>query len=106
MRASNVIQLGGLGAHTAGSQLSITDYELGGIDHLYFAGASTSFTSLYSQANVSFNGVTGYGTTDFGGAYFEVTPVPEPGTWIGGLLGLVVISFVLRRRLGVLRRTV
>lgn len=101
----NLIQFAGLGTHTASTVLQITNWEgtpgsASGTDRLLFAGTSSSFTSLYSTGDVSFNGTVGYGTTDFGTFYevFGVVAVPEPSTWVGaGLLsGLAVYS--LRRR--------
>lgn len=104
--SSNLIEFGGVGTHTPGSVLLVTEWEgtLGtanGTDRLLFAGTSTAFTSIYSQSEVSFNGASGYGVTDFGN-YFEVfgggSPVPEPATWAAGFLTLAAAGWKLRRR--------
>ena len=84
---SNLIQFAGLGTHAASTTLTITDYDGASTDHLYFAGTASSFTGLYSQSDVSFNGASGYMTIQ-GSGYYEVVPVPEASTWISGLLTL------------------
>jgi hypothetical protein len=65
---------------------------------LLFAGTTTDFTSKYTQSEVSFNGVLGYDAIQFSG-FFQVTPIPEPATWIGGALALAAVSYTQRRRL-------
>lgn len=99
--SSNLIEFGGIGSHTAGSILAITDYDAGS-DHLFFAGSDASvFTSAFSQNDISFNGSSGYSAVSFG-TYYEITPVPEPST-IFGALGLVgLLGFRERKRLSFL----
>ncbi len=78
-----MIQFAGVGTHTLGALFQIISWEgtagsANGSDRLLFAGTSTSFSGLYLQSDVSFNGFTGYGLADFG-TYYEVyalTPVP------------------------------
>lgn len=104
---SNLIQFAGLGTHALGTLLQITDWESiasgsNNSDRLLFAGTSTAFTAIYGQSDVSFNGILGYGVTDFG-SYYEVyglgvTPVPEPATWAAGFLTLGVAGWHFRRR--------
>ncbi len=93
---ANLITFGGVGTHTSGA-LQVSDYE-NGSDHLYFIGASSDFTGAFGQAEVSFNGNSGYAAINFG-SYYEIVPVPEPATIFGaaGVLGL--IAFRERRRL-------
>ena len=106
LSGSNIIQFAGLGTHAMSTVLQITDWQgtfgsANGTDRLLFAGTSSSFTSLYNQADVSFNGTAGYGITDFG-SYYEVfgfTPVPEPSTWAAALLSVGAIGWSARKRL-------
>jgi fibronectin-binding autotransporter adhesin len=100
---TGVIQFAGLGAHTAGAILQITNWDGtpitgGGPERLLFAGATTDFTSLYSQADVSFNGLAGYNAIPIVGGYYEITAVPEAGTWIVGALAFGALLFTERRR--------
>jgi hypothetical protein len=89
----------GVGAHAAGAKLDITNwsgtpFQLGGAvdDRLIFAGADlAAFTSLYNQADVSFNGVFGYMTLLLGDQqHFEVVAVPEPSS--GALMGMAALA--------------
>lgn len=91
---SNVIQLGGVGAHTGGTLLQIANWEgtvgsANGSDQLLFAGSPDDFTSMYGQFDVSFNGVAGYSIQADAG-YYEVSSsvaaVPEPSTVLAGLM--------------------
>lgn len=86
---TSIVQFGGVG--TQSGILQVTDFDFG-IDRLLFSGEAASFTSLYDQSEVSFNGGPGYQAIQFGtNEYFEIVPVPEPATIFGalGLLGLV-----------------
>jgi autotransporter-associated beta strand protein len=100
---TSIIEFSGVGTHTAGTILQITNWDGiagtgGGTERLLFAGTASSFTSLYNQSDVSFNGVTGYFTDQFSG-FYEVTAVPEPSTWIGGALAVGVLGWSqLRKR--------
>jgi autotransporter-associated beta strand protein len=107
--ASSVIEFGGLGTHTAGTVLQITNWNGvpvtgGNGDRLLFEGVATSFSTAYNQSDVSFNGVVGYDVIQFLAGdipYYEVTafaPIPEPSTWLGGGLVLGVLGWTLRRR--------
>lgn len=106
--ATSIIQFAGLGTHTAGQVLQITNWDGipvdgGSGDRLLFAGTSGAFSALYDQSEVSFNGILGYVPVDFG-TYYEITAVPEPSTWIGGALALAALGFTQRRRLSRLVR--
>ena len=95
---SNVIQFAGVTSRTG--TLQIIDWESGS-DHLYFAGTVSSFTSVYtSQSTVSFNGTSGFTTTQFGG-YYEISgiaAVPEPSTLVGGFALTGLFGWNQRRR--------
>ncbi len=104
---SSILEFGGVGTHTAGTLLQVTNWDgtpvVGGSgDRLLFSGTATDFTTKYNQTDVSFNGMTGYAVDQFSG-YYEVTglvPVPEPTTILGGLLALGTLGYSQRRRLG------
>ena len=100
---TSVVQFADLGTHTAGALLQIINWNGipdagGGTERLLFAGTTTSFTSLYAQSDVSFNGLAGYNAIQIGG-YYEITAVPEPSTYIAGALALATIGFHQARRL-------
>jgi autotransporter-associated beta strand protein len=100
---SSIIQFAGLGTHTAGALLQITNWDGtagtgGGTERLLFTGTTTDFTSLFGQSDVTFNGLAGYDAVQFSG-YYEITAVPEPTTWLAGTLALGVLAFTQRRRL-------
>jgi fibronectin-binding autotransporter adhesin len=94
----------GIGAHVTSAKLSIlnwsgTEFGEGGAldDRLMFAGSDTSvFTSVYSQADVSFNGVAGYAAMQVDAGHYEIVAVPEPGTI--ALLGVFALFAGTRRR--------
>jgi len=95
--ATSLLRFGSVGTRTG--NLAITDYDT--VDRLLFSGTLTdpgTFEDIYGQANISFNGVSGFNAIQFGG-YYEVVPVPEPTTVFGafGLLGF--IGWRERRRL-------
>jgi fibronectin-binding autotransporter adhesin len=102
---TSIIEFTGLGTHTAGAILQITNWDGtpvtgGGTERLLFAGLATSFTTMYLQTEVSFNGMTGYAVDQFTG-FYEVTalaPVPEPSTWAAGLLAVAAVVYSQRRR--------
>jgi len=96
---NSVIQFGAVGPHTVGMILSITNWDGtagsgGGPERLLFAGDPSAFSDQYSQTDVLFNNTLGYTLVDFGD-YDEVTAVPEPATWIGGVF--VFASIVVRQ---------
>ncbi len=101
---SSILHFAGLGAHTptVGPDLSIINWSGlvsgGGTDQLLFTGSAMNFSATYDQSDVSFNGLSGYNLVQFTG-FYEVTPVPEPSTWIGGTLALAAVGFTQRRRL-------
>lgn len=102
---SNLIQFAGVGTHTTGAMLQITDWEgtagsANGTDRLLFAGSSTAFTLAYLPTDVSFNGVPGYGIQSFSGYYevYGLVAVPEPATWAAGALCAGLAFGTLRRR--------
>ena len=99
--AGNSLIFAGVGTHTLGSStLSIQNWSGTALqsgnastDRLIFSGSVASFTSVYGQQDVSFNGVGGYGTINLGGGQFEVVAVPEPSplalNLTAGLVGLL-----------------
>jgi autotransporter-associated beta strand protein len=100
---NSIVQFSGLGTHTAGTLLQIANWNgiptTGiGTERLLFAGATASFTSLYGQSDVTFNGVTGYAVVQFAG-YYEITAVPEPSTWFAASFAFIAAGFYQRRRL-------
>ena len=70
----------------------------GGPERLLFSGNEMDFRTQYAQGDVFFNGTMGYNIYQFGG-YYEVTAVPEPGTWTGAALALIALGYTQRRRL-------
>ena len=100
---SSIIQFAGLGTHTAGTILQVTNWDGtvgtgGGPERLLFTGTTTEFTSLYGQSDVTFNGAAGYNAIQFSG-YYEIAAVPEPSTYVVGALALAAIGFHQARRL-------
>ena len=100
---SSIVHFSGLGTHTAGTLLQIANWngipDTGiGTERLLFAGSTSSFTSLYGQSDVTFNGVAGYSAVQFTG-YYEITAVPEPSTWFAASFAFVAAGFHQRRRL-------
>ncbi|HEV7405839.1 MAG TPA: hypothetical protein VGO11_23040, partial [Chthoniobacteraceae bacterium] len=100
--AGNLIQFAGIDQHTAGAILQIVDWDGpfsgGGGDRLLFSGSdATAFSSLFGQGEVSFNGIVGYKTVDFG-TYYEVTAIPEPSTMSLPFLLLGLAAWRERRR--------
>jgi autotransporter-associated beta strand protein len=105
---TSILEFAGLGTHTAGALLQITNWDgtpiTGGSgDRLLFAGLTTSFAAAYLPTDVSFNGVFGYNLVQFdigSDPYYEVVPilVPEPATWVGAALALGAVAFASRKR--------
>jgi autotransporter-associated beta strand protein len=102
---NNLIQFAGIGTHTSGAILQITDWEgtpgqANGADELLFAGTASTFTSAYAQSEVSFDGATGYSVMQNTGYYeiYALSPVPEPATWLAGILSITAIAWSLRGR--------
>lgn len=72
------------------------------------SGTSLTPFNAYAQgavvaSNGAFNFTADY-TSTANAFDLDVVAVPEPSTWVGGLLGMVLTGFALRRRVGVLRR--
>ena len=97
----------GFGAHTAGTgpDLAITNwtgvsYTLGTnlTDRLIFGGNASDFTAAFAQADISFNGITGYQAISFGTNSYEIVAVPEPSTWLFGTALLGLAGWRERRR--------
>ena len=101
---ASILHFSGIGAHTpiTGADLAILNWSGlvagGGTDQLLFTGMASEFMAAYDQSDVSFNGETGYRLVEFDG-FYELTPVPEPGTWAAGLLVIVTLGFSHRKRL-------
>lgn len=101
---NNIVHFAGVGPHTLGGpDLLVIDWNGtaltgGGAERLLFSGLATDFTTQYAQSDVFFNGLMGYSVVQFTG-YYEVTAIPEPGTWIAAFAAVVVIGSTQRRRL-------
>jgi hypothetical protein len=93
---SNMVEFGGVGAHTFGTTLQVADYDIG-LDHFYFTGLASDFTGRYGQSDVCFDGGCGYRTISFNG-YYEVLQAPEPVTLSLVGLGLAGLGFGRRRQ--------
>jgi fibronectin-binding autotransporter adhesin len=106
--SSSIIQFGGIAQSVDNTVLAITNWNgvpsMGnGTERLLFSGNATSFTSLFDQNEVSFNGVFGYTAVQFGtNSYYEITAVPEPATVLGALALVGLIGFRERRRVSAL----
>lgn len=98
---SSLVQFGGVGAHVPNTVLQLTNWDGiiggGGSERLLFAGVTSDFTTLYTQADVTFNGFAGYQAIQFVD-FFEVTPVPEPSTWVAGTLALLAVGYTQLRK--------
>jgi fibronectin-binding autotransporter adhesin len=99
----NKLVFSGLGTHTASTILQITNWDGkiftgSGSEQLLFIGSTSAFTSLYNQADVSFNGITGYNAVQFSG-FYEITGVPEPSTWAAGALAFASLVLIQRGRI-------
>lgn len=90
---------------TAATTLSIYNWSGtlvtgGGTDQVYFGNDATGLTST-QLAQIEF--FSGSGTGDLGTATIlsngEIVPVPEPSTWVAGLLTLAAVGYTQRRRL-------
>ena len=74
----------------------------GGVDSIYFGTNTSGLTetqlsqvSFYSDSGTTFLGIAGFASSMNG----ELVPVPEPGTWLAGLLALGAIGFSRRRQI-------
>jgi hypothetical protein len=108
---TSLLRFTGFGAHTDNTVLQLTNWNGvpisgGSGDRFLFSSDPTEFTALYDQNVVSFNGVFGYTTFDFG-SFYEVTAIaiPEASTWISGALLVGLIGWSQRRFAGLVRRT-
>ncbi|EDY17383.1 autotransporter-associated beta strand repeat protein [Chthoniobacter flavus Ellin428] len=101
----NSLIFAGVGDHTPGATLSITDWsgnaaQAGGVsnDRLLFIGSTpNAFTSSYNQSDVSFNGVGGYMALQVDPNHFEIVAVPEP-TPVALELSLGILGLIGFRR--------
>ena len=104
--AGDQLTFAGVGAHTAGTTLSILNWSgtaktVGGSgnDRLIFNGTSSAFTSVFAPADVSFSGFgPGYSAIQFDGSHYEIVAVPEPTTVFGGLILMGLAGWRERRR--------
>lgn len=109
--ANGTLTFGGATAFApSGFTLSILGYEgvfgtatpgLDGTnDRLIFASNQSGNLSQFSFVNPDgLTGTFGAGQIDLGNGFFEITPVPEPSTWVAGSLALLAVGFTQRRRL-------
>jgi hypothetical protein len=93
----NKLVFSGVGTHIANTILQIANWEGApftgnGSEQLLFAGNTTDFTNVYNQADVIFNGITGYDAIQFAG-FYEITAIPEPSTWIAAALALATLLY-------------
>lgn len=96
---ASVLTFGASGSSFASGQtLTISNWSGtaggGGADRLIFSQDMSSYLS-----RISFGGLQEATQVDLGGGQFEVTAVPEPGTWAGAACLLCAIAFRERRRL-------
>lgn len=100
--SASILQFSGFAQTTNGSILNITNWggnlAGNGAEQLLFSGSAASFTSTFGQNEIQFGGISGYNILD-SGAFFEIVPVPEPSTWVAGILTLLAIGWPQRRRL-------
>jgi len=107
--STSMIEFSGVGTHTASMILKIINWDGvayigGGNEALLFAGTSSNFTNVYNTNDVTFNGIAGYTAIQFSG-FYEITAVPEPATYLTGVLTLGALLLHQRRRwLCLLRR--
>jgi hypothetical protein len=75
---------------TRDGKLLIADYDPG-VDHLFFTGTASTFSGVYGQNDISFNGIDGFNAIQLGG-FYEIAPIPEPSTLVSliGGAGLLV----------------
>lgn len=95
----NTLEFSSVGARTDGATLSILNWTDGGSDRLIFGGVAASFSNLYTQGDVLFNGLAGYQTVDLGGGRFEViSAIPEPSS-VALLASITALGWgVMQRR--------
>ncbi len=92
----SILHFSGLGTHAAGTVLSILNFDGSGSpgdDRLIFSGTTSDFTALYAQADVTFNGASGYAAIQFDAGNYEIVPVPEPAST--ALLGVTALCALI-----------
>ena len=90
-------------SHSGGAILAITNWTgtantvgTATSDRLLFAGLSSTFTSVYDQSEVTFNGAPGYATKQYDESHFEIVAIPEPGA-INHLAAASLLSLAVSR---------
>ncbi len=89
------------GLWTAGTTLSIINYT-GNTDHLFFGTVTGAGVDTGQLGQINFYSDSSLDSFLGTGIYLpdgEVAPVPEPSTWIGGVLAVAAVAFTQRRRL-------
>lgn len=100
---NSIVRFASIAQSVDGTILQITNWagtphSFGGAERLLFSGTSNSFTTIFGQNEVSFNGISGYAVMDFSG-FYEVTAVPEPSTVFAACAVVGMLGFCERRRL-------
>lgn len=101
--ARSSLLFAGLGAHTAGALLTITNWSgtpntIGSSldDRLLFTGSLTDFENSFAQSDVTINGLAGYAALPYDATHYEITAVPEPGTLSTAIVA-ALLGFGMRR---------
>jgi fibronectin-binding autotransporter adhesin len=101
---ASVVRFAGIAQSVADTVLMIANWTgtptvPGGTDRLLFSGLATDFTNLFNQNEVSFNEISGYFASEDLGGFYEITPVPEPATFLSALGVIGLIGYRERRRI-------
>jgi hypothetical protein len=108
----NLLSTGGVGTLTFATFSSMNNAVLNIINWSSNANAAANLSGvdgqdtrlIFSQdqsSNLQYFSFNGSAATqiDLGGGYFEMTPVPEPATWVAAFLSVGAIGWSQRKRL-------